>query len=54
MKAAKQFNYYDAIVSTYIDKHGLEVDPCDYHGGVESVVHPESSYQAILEAIQKK
>lgn len=55
-KAANVFNHYDGVVSDWIEKSGLadDIDPSDYHGGVESIVNPEESEIAIREAAVKK
>lgn len=53
-KAAQQFNKYDWIISEWIDKHFYEddIDSSCYHGGVESIVNPESAEQEIRDAAE--
>lgn len=55
-KAAETFNYYDWIVSDWIDKNGLDgdIDMADFHGGVESIVNPNVSEKNIRAAILQK
>ena len=52
-KSAQEFNKYDIIISKWIDSKGLDevIDSSDFHGGVESVVHPEESERCIRESI---
>ncbi len=54
--AADKFNYYDLIISEWIDKKGLDkyIDTGDIHGGVESVVHPDVSEANIRELLNSR
>lgn len=55
-KAIKQFKKNDFIISEYIEKNGLErdIEPKDYHCGVETIIHPEQSEKRIRIAIASK
>lgn len=55
-KAAWAFNKYDYIVSDWIVKNGLDdkIDSCNFFGGCESIVNPDSSEHTIREAILQK
>lgn len=55
-KGAAMFNTNDLIISKWIDENGLEneIDSSDFHGGVESIVHPDDSEERIREAILRK
>lgn len=51
INAVNKFNSADIIISEFIDKHGINVDPADYRGGCESIASPEISAEHIREAI---
>lgn len=53
-KAANDFNKFDLIVSEWICKHGFDedIDTACFHGGVESIVNPESAEYEIREAVE--
>ena len=48
---AFKFMDYDCIVSDFIEKHGIELDPMHYGLGCESFLNPDSSANAVREAI---
>lgn len=50
-RGAEMFNTNDWIISNFIDKHEIDAELEDYHGGVESVVHPYDSEEQIRERI---
>lgn len=52
-KAAYAWNDADYNISKWLDDHEIEVDTCDYHGGVEGIVNPRESAKRIIEAIEK-
>ena len=52
-RAAELFNKNDIIISEWIDKNNIDVPSEDYHGGVESVVHPYDSMISILKCIEE-
>ena len=49
--AAYKFNYYDHLLSTWLDKRKVKTESFDTYGGVESIVNPGASAQRIREAI---
>lgn len=49
--AAFRFLQYDDVVSTFIEKHNIDVNFEDYGGGVESISNPYGSEKAVREAI---
>jgi hypothetical protein len=49
--AAFKFMNYDCIVSDFIEKNGIELDPMHYGLGCESLLNPDSSANAVREAI---
>lgn len=49
--AAYKFMDYDCIVSDFIEKNGIELDPMHYRLGCESILNPDSSENAVREAI---
>ena len=51
MKSAYVFNETDYIISTYLDKMGIETETYDTHGGVEAIVNPYESAERIRKAI---
>lgn len=51
-KAAERFNHYDFILSEWLDKNEIDVESCDSHGGVESLVNPWASAQRVRRAIE--
>lgn len=53
-RAAETFNTNDLIVSKFIDKHNINVESYDYHGGVESIVNPYNSAKRVTLAILNK
>ena len=52
VRAAVAWNEADFAVSCWCDSHGIELDTCDCHGGVEGIVNPEESADRIREAIK--
>lgn len=46
-KSACIFNETDYIVSTYLDKMGIETEMCDTHGWVDAIVN---SYESVARA----
>ena len=52
-RAADIFNKNDMLISEWVDKHNIEVPSEDYHGGVESIVHPYDSMMSVLKCIQE-
>lgn len=52
-RAAEIFNKNDILISEWIDKNNIDAPFEDYHGGVESVVHPYDSMMSILNAIEE-
>lgn len=48
--SAFRFRQYDDVVSTFIEKHNIDVNFEDY-GGVESIFNPYGSEKAVREAI---
>lgn len=53
-RAAESFNTNDLIISKFIDKHNIEIESYDYHGGVESIVNPYNSAKRVALAILNK
>ena len=51
--AAERFNQKDLLISEWIDKNKIEVPFEDYHGGVESIVHPYDSMISVLKCIEE-
>lgn len=49
--AAFDFMDYDCIVSDFIEINGIELDPMHYGLGCESLLNPDSSANAVREAI---
>lgn len=49
--AAFKFMDYDCIVSDFIEKNGIELDPMHYGLGCESILNPDSSENAVRKAI---
>lgn len=43
----------DGIISEWVEKHGIEVDYEDIHGGVEIYVNPYDSSERVLSAIEQ-
>lgn len=52
-RAAETFNKNDILISEWIDKNNIDVPFEDYHGGVESVVHPYESMLSVLKCIEE-
>ena len=44
----------DYMISEFIEKNNIDVDPEDIHGGCEIYVNPDESSQRVLEAIIAK
>jgi hypothetical protein len=51
---ADKVSTLDGIISEWIEKHEIEVDYEDIHGGVEIYVNPYDSSERVLEAIKNK
>ena len=51
VKAAEKFNEADYIVSTYLDKMGIEADMWNTYSGANAIVNPDESAERIREAI---
>lgn len=49
--AAYKFMDYDCIVSDFVENNGIELDPMHYGLGCESLLNPDSSANAVREAI---
>lgn len=49
--AAFKFLQYDNIVSTFIEKHNIDVNFDYYCGGIGSITNPNESANAVREAI---
>lgn len=49
--AAYKFMDYDCIVSDFVENNGIELDPTHYGLGCESLLNPDSSANAVREAI---
>lgn len=49
--AAYKFVDYDCIVSDFVENNGIELDPMHYGLGCESLLNPDSSANAVREAI---
>ena len=49
--AAYKFVDYDCIVSDFVENNGIELDPTHYGLGCESLLNPDSSANAVREAI---
>lgn len=49
--AAFRFLQHDVVVSEFIEKHNIDVNFEDYGGGVESILSPYESENAVREAI---
>lgn len=49
--SAFRFIQYDAIISDFIEKNGVELDTMHYGLGCESILNPDSSANAVREAI---
>ena len=47
INAAEKFNDADIVISDFIEKHNIEVETYDYHGGVDSIVNPDDSAERI-------
>lgn len=54
VKAADKFNSTDYIISEFIERYDIEVEPCDYRGGVEALVNPDAICERIRQAIESK
>lgn len=48
---AYKFVDYDCIVSNFVENNGIELDPMHYGLGCESLLNPDSSANAVREAI---
>lgn len=53
-RTAQAFVEADDVVSAFLDKNGVEVDPGDYSRGVEALFDPWGSVKRIEEAIERK
>ncbi len=51
---ASQFCDADHRLSKWLIKNGIEVDSCDFQGGVESLVNPWDSAERVRQAIKNK
>lgn len=49
--AAYKFMDYDCIVSDFVENNGIELDHTHYGLGCESLLNPDSSANAVREAI---
>ena len=49
--AAFRFLQHDVVVSEFIEKYNIDVNFEDYGGGVESILNPYGSENAVREAI---
>lgn len=49
--AAYKFMDYDCIVSDFVENNGIELAPMHYGLGCESLLNPDSSANAVREAI---
>ena len=53
-ECADKFTDYDLLIAKYLEKHQIDVENFDIHGGCESYVNPWDSSQRIYEAILEK
>lgn len=54
VRAAFNFLSADDVISEFIEKNNIEIDPEDYGCGVDSLLNPRESAEAIRNAILNK
>lgn len=51
---AEKLNSADYLLGQWLEKNGIEVEPCDIYGGCELYGNPWDSAERIKEAIENK